>query len=237
MTIINLVRESRKKEINKNEIWQTLLQHRWDIAILKTNPCFSESQVSELIFKTVQDLKIKYDWNLWIPEDDIRLGTELYSVLHYCPENLVETAKLSKLFESIITKKNLNTVVAATMHNTQPRAGDKIKDFTAINMWYQRLDERYNFSLGPNILPLMTTNSLTELAALDPPFLHNYQNITDDQQGNMPAIAGTLFSQLLIDFSLISNFRQGLSPSEPPTSFEIQLEFCVHPILRLQYQP
>merc|ERR1712115_137664 len=98
-------------------------------------------------------------------------GTELLSALHYCPENLVEAAKLSKLFESLITNHNLNTVVAATMHNIQPRAGDNIKDFTAINMWYQRLDQRYNFSLGPNILPLMTTNTLIQLAALDLPFL------------------------------------------------------------------
>ena len=58
------------------------------------------------------------------------------------------------MFESLLTNENLNTVVAATMHTIQPRAGDNIKDFTAINMWYQRLEERYNFSLGPNILPL-----------------------------------------------------------------------------------
>ena len=98
------------------------------------------------------------------------LGSELYSVLS-CPAQLVEAYKLSKLFESFINKENLNTVVAATMHNIQPRAGDNIKDFTAINMWYQRLDERYNFSLGPNILPLMTTDSLAQLEALHPPFL------------------------------------------------------------------
>merc|ERR1711963_1129182 len=79
----------------------------------------------------------------------------------------------SKLFESLITSENLNAVVAATMHDIQPRAGDNIKDFTAINMWYQRLDERYNFFLGPNILPLLTSDSLTQLGTLDPPFLQN----------------------------------------------------------------
>ena len=63
-----------------------------------------------------QDLALSYDWNLWIPEENIRLGTELYSVLS-CPAELVEAAKLSKLFESLILNENLNTVVAATMHN------------------------------------------------------------------------------------------------------------------------
>ena len=63
------------------------------------------------------------------------------------------------------------------MHNIQPRAGDNIKDFTAINMWYQRLDERYNFSLGNNIFPLMTTKDLELFTALDPPFFE------DDTEG------------------------------------------------------
>ena len=102
------------------------------------------------------------------------LGSELYSVLS-CPAQLVEAYKLSKLFESLINKENLNTVVAATMHNIQPRAGDNIKDFTAINMWYQRLDERFNFSLGPIIFPLMTTAQLTQLAVLNFPLLQKYE--------------------------------------------------------------
>ena len=153
---------------------------------MKTNSfCLDEDQRGEEIYKTTQDLKINYDSSHWIPEEDLRLGTELFSALHNCPEHLIEAAKLSKLFESLITNENLNTVVAATMHNIQPRAGDNIKDFTSINMWYQRLDERYNFSFGPNILPLMTTASLE---ALDPPFLRNYNDI--QLNSNVSAING-----------------------------------------------
>ena len=126
-----------------------------------------------MIYKTAQDLKINYDSSLWIPEEDLRLGSELFSAIHYCPENLIEAAKLSKLFESLITNETLNTVVAATMHNIQPRAGDNIKDFTAINMWYQRMDERYTFSLHSSILPLMTSDEVKQLLTLEPPFMTN----------------------------------------------------------------
>ena len=49
MTIMNLVRESKKKGINQSMIWKTLLQHRWDIEILKTNPCLNENQVAQMI--------------------------------------------------------------------------------------------------------------------------------------------------------------------------------------------
>ena len=112
----------------------------------------------------------------WMSDDDLALGIELFSALHYCPEMLIEKAKMLMLFESLITNENLNTVVAATMHNIQPRAGDNIKDFTAINMWYQRLDERYNFSLGPNILPLLATFGRHQIEMLNPPFLKQHIN-------------------------------------------------------------
>merc|ERR1712012_1046164 len=95
---------------------------------------------------------------------------------------LIEAAKLSALFESLITNHNLNTVVAATMHNIQPRAGDNIKDFTAINMWYQRLNERYNFSLGDAIFPLMTSKDREQLTSLGPPYLQNRKNVTTKHQ-------------------------------------------------------
>ena len=73
------------------------------------------------------------------------------------------------------------------MHNIQPRAVDNIKSFAEINEWYKRLDERYNFSLEEAILPLTTTDSLTQLEALDPPFLRNFN---DAQTNNVSTIAG-----------------------------------------------
>ena len=131
MTIMSLARESKIKGIDESEVWKKLLKHRWESDILKTDSsCSDENQRAEVIYKTTKDLKINYDSSQWIPEKDIRLGTELYSVFS-CPESLIEAAKLSKFFESLITDENLNTVVAATMHNIQPRAGDNIKDSTA----------------------------------------------------------------------------------------------------------
>ena len=71
---------------------------------------------------------------------------------------------------------DLSNIIAATVHNIQPRVGDNIRDFTAINMWYDLLDKRYNFSLGLSILGLMTSDNLIDLTKLDPPYLNNYNN-------------------------------------------------------------
>ena len=61
-------------------------------------------------------------------------------------------------------------------------AGDNIKDFTAINLWYERLDTRYNFSLGPVVLPLLKTDNLIQLAKLEPPYLKDFKASIDEHQ-------------------------------------------------------
>ena len=87
------------------------------------------------------------------------------------------------------------------MENIQPRAGDNIKDFTAINMWYERLDKRYNFSLAPAILPLLTSENLKQLETLFPPFLkENKTRVNDSQNDNMSRLFGkVLMFYLMID--------------------------------------
>ena len=104
-------------------------------------------------------------------------------------------SKLSQFFRHLVTNQSLNTVVASTLRNIQPMAGDNIKDFTAINMWYERLDKRYNFSLGPVVLPLLKTDNLTHLAKLDPPFLKK-TNANRDEHGldNMSTEFGKIFA-------------------------------------------
>ena len=187
LTIMNIVRESKVQRIDEDKVWKRILEHRWNTLFLNVNSRLNEKEIMETIHKTAQDLNLingSNVWN-WIPEEDLKFGMQLYLVLLVCPRTLIETAKLAVMFESLITNENLNTVVAATMHNIQPRAGDNIKDFTAINMWYQRLDEKYNFSLVDAILPLMTTDDMKQMEKLTPPFelenngtgLHNTSSI------------------------------------------------------------
>ena len=44
-----------------------------------------------------------------------------------------------------------------------------------MNMWFERLSKRYNFSLGPAIIGMSTKEQLSNLAKLDPPYLRDYQ--------------------------------------------------------------
>ena len=75
--------------------------------------------------------------------------------------------------------------MASTLRNIQPMAGDNIKDFTAINMWYERLDKRYNFSLESVILPLLNFKSLAELEMLEPPFMKKVNNTINAKRSSV----------------------------------------------------
>ena len=115
---------------------------------------------------------INYDYqiiftseNISVPAIQIRYGKQGQG------QSKVEAAKLAALFESILIEENLNTVVAATVHNIQPGANDNVIDFTEINKWYKMLNERYNLTLAPNIYPLLMPDDLSQLKLLLPPFI------------------------------------------------------------------
>ena len=228
--IFNLVRESKIHGVNGTEIWKTMMTHKRDIQILNPYTCINETQIRVVIYKTGHDLKLNYDMASWIPEEDLAFGTELYSALYYCPEELAETMKLSVFFESLLANHKLTTVVAATMHNIQPRAVDNIKNFAEINEWYKRLDERYNFSLGEVLLPLMTNDNMRTLEELAPPFMEGIVNRIDVARYNISSSRGNSPVHSNIDFFL--NRRAPINIVSPTTS-DFRLGFRLHTILRL----
>ena len=55
-TAMNLARESKINQIDTNEVWQTLLKHRWSDMIMKDNFCLDEQQEHNLIVQVSQEL-------------------------------------------------------------------------------------------------------------------------------------------------------------------------------------
>ena len=244
LLMMNLVRESRLNRVNEQDVWKTLLKFRWSEEIITDYVCLSEDVEHRVITKTSQELNLVCGFNAWVPDEDLLLGMRLYSVVHDCPRHLEEAVKLSLFFESLLTKHSLNTVVAAIMHNIQPRAGHNIEDFTAVNMWYKRLDKRYDFSLGSSILGLMTTEKLKQLKTLDPPYLENYkESIQELQYESVSSLFGMRNKDLLhcsilspVNLSLNLNIPiSGEDPSEvshPPhltsTWSSALIPFCAY---------
>ena len=167
---MNLVRESKIKELSEDLVWQALLKHRWSKEILKDAICLDQSRKHEVILKAAQELNLVTGYDSWVPEEDLSFGFQLYSCVHYCPSTLGEAAKLSFFFGHLVTNHSLNTVISSTMQTIQPKSGSILQDFSAINEWYRELDKRYNFSsLGYIITALSSEEQLKRLSKLDTP--------------------------------------------------------------------
>ena len=180
---MKMVWESKRNKINEKDLWYSLLKHRWTSDIMDYSPCLDEDDEYDVIVTTAQELNLDHhSANTWVPDEDLALGKELYSIVK-CPPHVAEAAKLWQFFSYLLNSHSLSTVVAATIRNMKPMAGgDNIEDFSAINMWYKRLDARYNFSLGPVLLPLLKTDNMAQLAELDPPYLKGFKSTRDEDQ-------------------------------------------------------
>ena len=190
LTLMKMVRESKRNNVDEKDLWKSLLKNRWNIETTKNSLLLNDVHEYDVILKTAKELGLGHDVDKWVPSEDLSFGIELFSIMEY-PFQVAEEAKLSQFFRHLLTNHSLNTVVASSMRNLQPLAGDDVKNFTLINMWYERLDERYNFSLGANILPLMTSENLKQLGTLDTPFLQDYMTkINEKQYDKMPILFG-----------------------------------------------
>ena len=103
----------------------------------------------------------------------------------------------------------MTTVVASTLNILKPKMGNEIEDYTAINMWYKELDARYNFSVGPTVVALSTSEQLQELDKLDPPYMTSEKL---DLPGMSKYIDSTCF---LSNYVFIHRRRMG--SDYPPT--------------------
>ena len=191
LAVMNLIREGKKHKVSENKMWDAILKHRWSPEILKNeSPCLEEDQKYKVIIKAAQELDLTVGFNAWIPDTDLEFGAKLFSAIHYCPKHLAEAARMSIFFDFLLTNHSLETLVLATMNSIQPNAGDNVKDFTAIDMWYEVLDKKYNFAFGQIVTALSSLEQLTQLKKLDSPVLKNVHG--QEEYNEILHFSGTL---------------------------------------------
>ena len=173
---INLAEGLGRNNRTEAEIWKTLMKYNKKTRTGKQGAQCMSISIENVLFDLGEELNVNLDFNTWLPNDEsVILGFQMYEALRYCPGYQDEAKRLSWFFESLLTDYSLGAVVAATFDNLEPRRGNMIQDYRAMNMWhnylYKELDVRYNFSLGPSVIALSTKEQLVELAKLDPPYL------------------------------------------------------------------
>ena len=177
-TVMNLVRESKAKKVSKDMVWKSLLKQRWSKEILgQSAGCLNESEQHEVIIKAAQELSLTPGYKCWVPEEDLAFGFKLFSVVHYCPPIPAEAARLSFFFGNLLTNHSLNTLVSATLQNIQPKAGDNLRDFSAMNKWYKQLERRYNFNSFQKIVTALSSEEQLKKSKLNPPYFNAIESV------------------------------------------------------------
>ena len=231
--LMNMVADSKKIGIKMEKLWGAFLQQRWTDEIIKRSPCLSDLQMIEVITKTRSDLKIGFVIQpCCFDEDSTMFAFELFAILKNCPSHLLETWRLSKFLEHLLDNYNLRTVIASTLHTTIQ--SDKSKSIE-LSMWYKRLDERYNISLGKTIVGLSGNDQLAQLSALDLPYLEDYkQSISQCLEGGLCDLVSSREGNVHKhpDPSLDSFLFRGINiSSQPPSSCDREKTDCLHPVL------
>ena len=180
--IMSLVQKSQMANIGKEQVSEAVLRQRWNTDVVLDSPCLNESQILSAIFKSGDDLGITVEDTPWIRDDDLEFATELFTALRDCPEHLIESAKMFFFFEHLIKHHSLETLIASTMNNIAPRADKNIKDFSAVNLWYTRLDGIFNFELAPVLDVFSTTQQQRSMRDSNPPFLTHGTSLIDEKQ-------------------------------------------------------
>ena len=160
------------------EVWESMLRHRWSREILqRASACLTKSAELEILNKKRIEMNLT-NTESFISENDIEMGTKLFIDLHYCPNSVQESIKLSMFYRDLLEEQNLRTIIQATMNNVLP-ATSAVEDSTTMINFFNELDQMYNFTHGltPLLIAISSSDQLKELTKLGLPFLDSYNDV------------------------------------------------------------
>ena len=112
-------------------------------------------------------MNVQYCWSVPVSQEDLALGTDIYLAIQIC---VSPTEEAARLFLWILPERQSDKFGNCNCSN--------YAQHTTTSWWqhqryerYERLEKIYNFSWGPDILGLVPSENLTQLASLDTPYL------------------------------------------------------------------
>ena len=94
--------------------------------------------------------------------------------------HLVDAVKQGFFFVQMLTADSMRTVALATMHMMKPEDINKNENINLVYEFFDRLDDEYDFQLGPTLLSLSSNLQLQQMSKLDLPYLRDYVHMIND---------------------------------------------------------
>ena len=160
--VIELVSIARQSNINLDFVWSSVVDYktRWiHDNMHQTSWCLDS--VTEA--KAIKDIRLLLNVTDvkdvdGIRDTDLELGTQIFSVLHYCPKYVVEANKLSIFYDYMSEEKSLRTIIQTTMNLINPEFGPE--NVRLVKTFYREMDNMFNFSLESALIALGNTEDI-----------------------------------------------------------------------------
>ena len=180
--MIELTSFARQGNISLDYVWNTVVDYKtkwvqkhkhltsWCMDKV-TEASAIEDIRSELDLKDVTDTE-------GVSDIDLELGTKLFSVLHYCPNYVVEASKIAIFYENVLEKKSLRTIFQTTMNLMNPDY--ETENIKTVKAFYEEMDKLFNFTLESALLALTNTEDVRSLLNASLPYLEKHRTILTD---------------------------------------------------------
>ena len=172
--LLQFVEQSKEKNL-----WATALEERWTKGSLQ-NECPDQRLIFKLLGSDLIATRMKVRTS---NEEDLLLAFDIYALLQICPpDHVVEAARLGAFYQDLFDTHNLRTVAFATMNNM--RNGLNIQSIDLVRELFGRLDQVFNFSIGPLVVALSTYDQIEQLQNQSLPFLNTEEFVKHKNYSN-----------------------------------------------------
>ena len=192
--ILQIVAKTPRDE---NVLWERILKIRG--SQFASTACLNTSEVAGITEQLKGEIKFTSETtgsDLNITEADLNGAVELFSILHFCsPPHLIEAVSLGHFFLELLSEQSMETFVAALLKTINDHPDNKL-----LHSFYDKLDNHYNFSLGPLVMVLSNSAQLKQLVKHKPAYISNYVDIINqclaDQQNCAIQSSGRSFADI-----------------------------------------
>ena len=182
--IVRLVRKSKTQKIEPEKIWREVLTQRWSVDTLRNTEQSSYCLDTNTEAKVITDINSKLNLTegggteTLEGEQDFQLVLQIFSLLRFCPtSHLVNAVKVGLFFQQLLDNHSMRTVVLTLMNMIKPGEIGRNENINLLYELFNKLDDEYDFQLGPTLLSLSSTSQIRQMSKLDLPYLREYKQM------------------------------------------------------------
>lgn len=179
--MVQLVINNKNTDIQHDKLWRTVLSQKIvNLKNLSMSWCKDKHDEHRHNSDELYGNLSMEDSVNDISNTDLILGTKLFIALNYCPDKIMELAKLAVFTDNLLDNHSARTIIQATINNMKPGVLEAKESLDGVKLFYLMLDNKYDFALGTILMALSSIAELRTMINLDLPYLTKHSQIVGE---------------------------------------------------------